>query len=116
MSGTNGKANRRADGRFLPGHSLPGPGNPHVKDVSRWRKRWMELVREGDIDAAYAFIIGVFTGAPEHKDASYSIRLKAAQEFLDRTIGKPDQTVEIQGGLGEVRERLIDFLTKGAKR
>jgi hypothetical protein len=39
LSDTNGNGDRDEVGRFRPGHSQPGPGNPHCRRMKQMRDR-----------------------------------------------------------------------------
>jgi len=105
-NGTNGKDAR---GLYLPGNKF-GKGNPHNGTVQRFRAKWLECVKEEDVAEAYRTIMAVMLdrdpetgesiGTPVH------VRLAAAQMFLDRTIGKPKDQIELKGDVAESVEKV----------
>ena len=112
VNGQNGKDRPAGKdphtGRFLPGNKL-SPGNPIMSRVNEFRARWMSIARTDDVEKAYRFLVDLFqnTKAPAH------VRLAACQAFLDRTIGKPKESVDLTAtGLSspEVQTALHDFL------
>lgn len=65
---------------------MPGPGNPHIAKVAKWRKAFVDCVTEADIKAVVKSLM----------DAAKDGDVPAIKEFLSRTIG--DTLVTQEGG------------------
>lgn len=103
-NGRNGKPEKRDNlGRFAPGH-CGGPGNPHAKKLAKFRSRWLEIAKLEHVDEAYRFLHATFTD----DEAPLNVRLDACEKYLNRTVGKPDQTISVgvDSGGEEMREAL----------
>lgn len=87
------KPPRDAKGRILPGHSLNPSGKP--KGAGLIARRIMELTGNGEeiVDFLLSMMRGNNPGG-----ASPKLRLQAAQELLNRSIGKPSENVTISKG------------------
>ena len=75
-----------ATGRLLPGHQLPGPGNPHSKKTAELREAMLAAVTAGDIRA---IIRKVITKAKQGD-------MIAAKLILDRVFGRPTQSLTFE--------------------
>ena len=82
-NGSNG--GRNAGGRFAPGNR-GGPGNPHAKRTAAIRGLLLDTITDDDLRAIIAKLVEMAKGGD----------LAAARELLDRTIGKPKSTAEIE--------------------
>lgn len=108
-NGKNGKSSSNEDngkprshlpnGRFAPGNKCGG-GNPHANMVARFRTRWLKIAKEEDVEKAYNFLVQTFTN-PKTPPA---VAVQAVEKFLDRTVGKPDQKLDV--GVTNVDEAL----------
>ncbi len=87
-NGGNGEADRDGQGLFLPGNQAAcGRGNPHAARVNAWRAALAETVTEADVGEVIAQLLKkAKAGQPW-----------AVKEFLDRTLGKADQRLEVTG-------------------
>jgi hypothetical protein len=83
-----GQSDRDGNGRFRPGHSLPGPGNPNLRAMNKHRQELLASVKDGDIGKAIRFMVTVI----EDQNARTSDRLTAARMLLDRLLGVPAAT------------------------
>ena len=83
---TNGSKDRDSLGRFAKGNA-GGPGNPHAAAVGRWRTMLAETVTAEDIRAVLSVLI----------EKAKAGQPWAVREFLDRTLGKADQRLEVTG-------------------
>jgi len=83
-NGVNGGNSRGTNGRFLPGNP-GGPGNPHVHRVAELRSTFFEVVTKQELRAVIRALL---------KKAKAG-DIIAARELLDRCLGKPQQTVDI---------------------
>jgi hypothetical protein len=72
--------NRDANGRFLTGHKIPGPGNPLGRRIAQLRSALVEAVSEQDVRE----IIGKMVALAKSGD------VLAARLILDRCLGKPE--------------------------
>ena len=70
-----------ATGQFLPGHRLPGPGNPHAKQTAELREAMLAAVTAGDIRAIIRKVI---------------TKVIAAKLILDRVFGRPTQSLTFE--------------------
>ncbi len=86
LKGGNGRD--RTSGRFLPGWR-GGPGNPHIKQTSRLRSELLQSIKPSDIKT----IIRALLRKAKRGD------VYAAREILDRTLGKPQQTIELDASV-----------------
>lgn len=98
MSDNGTPATRGPGGRFLPGHSAPGPGNPQLRNVSRFRAIIMEATSDEDVEEIWKGL----------KEEARKKKPWAIREFLDRIIGK-DFRVEVEANTG-LRDQLLHFL------
>lgn len=112
------RPNRDARGRLLPGHRLPGPGNPRRKRVAELRRAIEAALAPGD----YVAIVRKLVELALEGD------VVAAKEVLDRGLGKPTaEEVEIEGvdlglgaeeldaaGLARASARLLAEVQRGA--
>ena len=81
----NGSNGRGPDGRFVAGNS-GGPGNPLASKVHRLRSLIHQCVTEEDFRQVIAKLLELA------KDGD----LAAIRELLDRMMGKPKSTIELQ--------------------
>jgi hypothetical protein len=79
------RANRDQHGHFRPGHTLPGPGNPHVRQTARLRSALLSAVDPEDIEAVIAKLL----------EKALAGDVAAIKELLDRTIGRTPLKAEI---------------------
>lgn len=75
-----------ATGQFLPGHRLPGPGNPHAKQTAELREAMLAAVTAGDVKA---IIKKMITRAKQGD-------MIAAKLILDRVFGRPTQSLTFE--------------------
>ena len=88
----NGEAEHDSRGRFLPGNQAAcGRGNPNAARVNAWRSALAQTVTVADVRE-------VITQLVEKAKAGQPWAVK---EFLDRTLGKADQRLELTGEGGE---------------
>lgn len=80
-NGTNG---RDGKGRFIKGNA-GGPGNPQTGEIYRLKEAFRECVTVEDVKAVYDKLL----------DMAKAGNILAIKEFLDRAIGKPKQTIEM---------------------
>ena len=85
---SNGSPNRDAGGRLLPGHRLPGPGNPNLATLNRHRAALLRSIKSADLKYSLAVMVELF----RDKSVSPSVRLSAAVAFQCRVLGTPAQT------------------------
>jgi len=113
MSTTNGKngtpsaKGRNGNGTFVKGHN-GGPGNPQIKALSAFRMAWSKASKAKHVTEAYEWLYKAWSG----EDFPPAVRMKAFELFMDRTVGKVKETVEIEGGIDadEVRAGVLAFL------
>lgn len=87
-NGGNGEAEHDGRGRFLPGNQAAcGRGNPHAARVNAWRAALAETVTEADVREVIAQLL----------EKAKAGQPWAVKEFLDRTLGKADQRLEVTG-------------------
>lgn len=105
----NGKANgknRDEKGYFLPGHSIPGPGNPFAHRREHFNRLIFKHTTDDKILEVWNKIIQQAADGDIH----------AAKYVLDRVCGKAKENVEVSGdvnligsiqaGLSKLQERL----------
>lgn len=80
-NGTNGRC---GNGRFAVGNA-GGPGNPHVARVAKLRAVLLDAVTEDDLRAVVAKLVGLAKCGD----------IAAIKLLLERTIGKPPQSIEL---------------------
>ncbi len=87
-NGGNGGVGQDSRGRFLPGNQAAcGRGNPHAARVNAWRSALAQSVTAQDVRAVLKVLVQkAKAGEPW-----------AVKEFLDRTLGKADQRLEVTG-------------------
>lgn len=78
-------SNRDANGRFAKGNS-GGPGNPHAQRTSQLRAMLLDCVADKDFKAVVAKLLAMAKAGD----------LAAIKELLDRMMGKPKASVELQ--------------------
>jgi len=105
---TNG---RNGAGQFVKGHP-GGPGNPQAKALAAFRTRWLDVAKIEHIDEAYEWLYRAWSG----DEFPPNVRVKAFELFVDRTIGKPKESVELTGTIDadDVRERILAHLRGGS--
>lgn len=69
---------RRADGKFLPGHTVKSPGNPHAIQIGMYRDAIRNAVSEEDLRRVFATL----------KRLAIRGDIDAIRELLNRTLGK----------------------------
>lgn len=72
------KPERRADGKFLPGHSIKSPGNPHHQRICEYRNAIKSAITEDDLRQVFATL----------KKLALRGDIDAIRELLNRTLGK----------------------------
>jgi hypothetical protein len=103
----NGSNGRTAAGRFAAGNRL-GLGNPYAKRTAQLRGLLLDSVTDNDLRSILSKLVEMAKAGD----------LTAAREILDRTMGKPKSTVEIeQAALSEVEidaelDRVLHALAK----
>lgn len=95
---------RNGNGTFAKGNN-GGPGNPQLKALAGYRMAWAKAVKTKHVTEAYAWLHEAWSG-DEYPPA---VRLQAFREFMDRTVGKVHETVEITGD----QTLTIDLLREG---
>jgi hypothetical protein len=80
-----GPSDRDDRGRFVRGNT-GGRGNPHARRVGMLRTSLIRAVSDDDVRAIVAKLV----------ELAREGDIRAAQEVLDRTIGKPSQTDVLQ--------------------
>lgn len=73
-------------GRFQPGHSKSGPGNPFARQIAQYRAELYDAVTREDIRDIALRLVALARGGEQW----------AVKELLDRTMGKPTQPIEGQ--------------------
>ena len=91
------EAGRTKEGKFAPGYK-GGPGNPHIAKVAEIRKQMYEVLTPR-IPAIIAKL------AEMAEDGN----IYAIKEVLDRSLGKPQQTIEAKVEMpeGKTRDEII---------
>lgn len=90
-------------GRFASG-TCGGPGNPHVKQVARFRTAVLEAIKEEDIQAVVSRLVELAKAGESW----------AVKELLDRTCGKPRPTEdEPDNEKVEIIIKRVDMTTSG---
>ena len=85
-NGTNRPITRGKNGRFLPG-CPGGPGNPRAVAAVAWREALDAAISQEDFEAIVRKLI-----AAALDGESWAIR-----EVLDRTLGRPGQSIAVTG-------------------
>ena len=87
-NGGNGEAEHDGRGRFLRGNQAArGRGNPNAARVNAWRSALAQTVTVEDIRAVLCVLV----------EKAKAGQPWAVKEFLDRTLGKADQRLELTG-------------------
>ena len=81
----NGANGRGADGRFARGN-CGGPGNPHAQRTARLRAMLLDSVSDDDFTTVVGKLVAMAKGGD----------LAAIRELLDRMMGKPKATIELE--------------------
>ena len=95
---TNGSNGRDSQGRFLPGNA-GGPGNPHAAAVGKWRSALARAVTPEDLEEAIRAMV----------DLAKAGESWAVRELLNRCLGRPAQTVALEGGDQIWRKMVADL-------
>ncbi len=95
---SNGSNGRRENGTFAPGYK-GGPGNPYAARVGQLRSMLIQAVGDNDFKDIIAALL------KQAKDGD----LPAIREVLDRLLGKPKTTIEVQKD-GEEEEQLDTYI------
>ena len=82
-NGANG--GRGPNGRFAKGNP-GGPGNPHAQRTARLRALLLDSVSDDDFTSVVAELVAMAKGGD----------LAAIRELLDRIMGKPKATIELE--------------------
>jgi len=98
-------ADRDARGRFLPGHSLPGPGNPLAARVAEYRQAAMDAVTVDEVRGVFRMLC----------DKALAGDVVAAKVLLDRLFGRAPVFEEDTGEVrfGEVRFEVVSIPVHG---
>lgn len=80
-------SDRLPNGHFKKGHE-GGPGNPHCKQVEKFRQIFYKCTTQKSLRLVIKKLYELAVAGD----------IKAIQEVLNRTLGKPAQHVEIEGG------------------
>jgi hypothetical protein len=84
---------RKRDGTYAPGS--PHQRNPHIKDLAKVRKKLQEAVWRATTPAEIIDLLhDIYDIAKDRGEPSH-VRIAAAREFFDRTIGTPAQQIEL---------------------
>ena len=78
------QGDRDAHGRFVSGHSISSPGNPHSAQIQRLRSALINAVTEADMRDVIQAIL----------DKAKSGDVQAARVLLNRCLG-PSQALDI---------------------
>lgn len=81
----NGPVGRDARGRFTKGNA-GGPGNPHARKAQQLRSAMLAATTQRDVAA----IVKALIERAKRGDVT------AAREVLDRCLGKPQQSIELE--------------------
>jgi len=73
------REDRDEQGRFRPGHRQPGPGNPAVRKIAKYRKALERAISAEDLEAVLRALL---------KEAKVGDAV-AARLLLDRALGRP---------------------------
>lgn len=76
-------SNRDRQGRFVPGHHAPGPGNPFARRTAALRSALLAAVSEKDLKAIVAKLVKLAKAGD----------VIAAREVLNRCVGRPVETI-----------------------
>jgi hypothetical protein len=79
------QSDRDGNGRFKPGHRLPGPGNPNLMELNRHRAAMLSGVKDRDIKRAMKVMVEIM----DDEKGKPTDRLAAAKALLDRVLGTP---------------------------
>lgn len=85
--GANG---RNSDGTFAKGNG-GGPGNPQAKKIAEYRRKIREAFNGDEI-------VGVMQNMAKIASGDAKDRVAAARVFLEYTVGKPKESVELEAG------------------
>lgn len=113
-NGTPSTNGRNGKGQFAKGHP-GGPGNPQAKALSAFRTKWLEVAKAEHVGEAYQWLYEAW-----HDDDNKfppAVRLQALERFLDRTIGKPKESIEVSGDIDadEVRADVLAWIRDGGR-
>lgn len=92
--------NRDENGRFLRGHTIPGPGNPYAKRTAELRAAILNAVTPADV----VDVIRALVKAAKGGDVA------AAKVFLDRILGTP-LAVDVLERIERLEEELTSCKT-----
>ena len=87
-------ADRDDRGRFLPGHSLPGPGNPWAARVHEHRQAVIAAVTPEEVQQVFRVLL----------DKALAGDVVAAKVLLDRLFGR---AAVFEEDTGEVRFEVV---------
>tara|TARA_R110002033_G_scaffold38415_1_gene77764 strand:+ start:416 stop:754 length:339 start_codon:yes stop_codon:yes gene_type:complete len=100
---SDGDNGRDKSGKFTEGNP-GGPGNPHAKKIAEYRRAVRDAFSKDHVlsvlNSMYARACG------DGKDA-----VPASRVFLEYTIGKPKESVEVSAGEGS-----LTFIVKPARK
>ena len=96
--GENGMRDKA--GKFLKGHKgLPGAGNPYWAQVHQYREEFRRGLKEGDITSVAKMV------SQKAKDGEPW----AVRELFDRSMGKPQQTIDMTVSGPTIDEIVADY-------
>lgn len=78
MNTPSKRAERQPDGKFLPGHGVRSPGNPHTQRICEYRNAIKAAVTEEDLHRVFTVL----------KRLALRGDIDAIRELLNRTLGK----------------------------
>lgn len=84
---------RKKNGTFVKGE--PHPHNPAIKDLHKVRKKLQEAVWRATTPQEIIDLLHDIYDIAKDKGEPSHVRIAAAREFFDRTIGKPAQQIEL---------------------
>ncbi|MEM8873926.1 MAG: hypothetical protein AAGD32_06665 [Planctomycetota bacterium] len=89
VDATRADPNRDRRGQFVPGNRAAcGGGNPLLAASNRLRAKLAATLTDDDIDAAIQVLRDGMT------DENKRVRMAAARELLDRSVGRPSSSLE----------------------
>jgi hypothetical protein len=96
--------NRHGDGRFKPGHAIPGPGRPGLAELNKARQALSDAITPELISEAVGIMVEIMrTG--KNRD-----RLTAIGMLLDRRFGPVSQS-DVAASVEELETRITELLS-----
>ncbi len=99
----NGHNGRLPTGQFRPGHTLGGRPRGGTKQVGRLRRALEEAADPEVVGKVMAMLAEIALSPNE----DIKVRLHAGEAYLDRCVGRPRQTLEVESD--PVAERLEEI-------